>query len=79
MHTIPLSQAKAHFSAIIERIEAGEEVIITKMGKPVAKIGQVSPAPKRTLLGLYAGHDFKMTDDVDAWPEDIARSLGMID
>jgi prevent-host-death family protein len=30
-------EAKAHFSSLLERVERGEQIIITRHGKPVAK------------------------------------------
>lgn len=38
MQTIGAFQAKTHFSAILEQVEKGEQVIITKHGRPVAKL-----------------------------------------
>jgi len=38
MKYVALTEAKAEFSALVERAIQGEEVIITKHGKPVAKI-----------------------------------------
>lgn len=37
-------EAKTHFSALIERAEKGEEITITRRGKPVARIVPVKPA-----------------------------------
>jgi prevent-host-death family protein len=50
--TISLNDAKTHLSALIERVNAGEEITITKHGKPVAKL---SPAgkPNRRKIGLH--------------------------
>lgn len=36
-------EAKTHFSALIERAEKGEEITITRRGKPVARIVPVKP------------------------------------
>lgn len=44
--TIPLSEAKAHISDLVSRVEAGEEFIVTRHGKPVARLVPVKP-PKR--------------------------------
>lgn len=44
--TIGLFEAKTHLSELVARAEAGEEVIITRHNKPVAKlvpISEVSP------------------------------------
>jgi prevent-host-death family protein len=38
MSTIGAFEAKTHFSALLERVEHGERVIITKHGKPVARL-----------------------------------------
>ncbi|OHC75129.1 MAG: prevent-host-death protein [Rhodospirillales bacterium RIFCSPLOWO2_12_FULL_58_28] len=48
MVTINLAQAKAHLSELLDKVGAGEEVVITRHGRPVARI---SPAarPKQPL------------------------------
>jgi prevent-host-death family protein len=38
MVTVNLAQAKAHLSELLDKVEAGEEVIITRRGHPVAHI-----------------------------------------
>jgi prevent-host-death family protein len=46
MESVGLFEAKTHLSELIARAERGEEVIITRHNKPVAKlvpIGEVSP------------------------------------
>jgi prevent-host-death family protein len=48
MVTINLAQAKAHLSELLDRVEAGEEVIITRHGRAIAHIRPASP-PKRPL------------------------------
>ncbi|MFZ1989552.1 MAG: type II toxin-antitoxin system prevent-host-death family antitoxin [Alphaproteobacteria bacterium] len=44
MTEIGAFEAKTHFSALLERAERGEEILITRRGKPVAKIVPVRPA-----------------------------------
>ena len=39
-------EAKTHFSKIIEKVEGGEDFVITKRGKPVAKIIPFEEEPK---------------------------------
>jgi prevent-host-death family protein len=46
MTTMGAFEAKAQFSALLDRAAAGEEITITKHGKPVAKLVQVQ-AEKR--------------------------------
>jgi prevent-host-death family protein len=44
MHTVNLVRAKAHLSELLYKVEAGEEVIITRHGRAVAHIHAVAPA-----------------------------------
>jgi antitoxin (DNA-binding transcriptional repressor) of toxin-antitoxin stability system len=46
--TVNLAHAKAHLSRLLDRVEVGEEVIITRRGRPVAHIRQAVP-PKKPL------------------------------
>jgi prevent-host-death family protein len=57
MPTINISAAKTQLSRLIRRAAAGEEIVITKAGKPVAKLVSLSadaPRAKRKL-GALAG------------------------
>jgi len=38
MITVGAFEAKTHFSALLEKVAAGEEVVITKHGKPIARL-----------------------------------------
>jgi prevent-host-death family protein len=45
MITIGAFEAKTHLSALLDRVEAGEEVVITRHGKAVARlVGEVQAA-----------------------------------
>jgi prevent-host-death family protein len=46
MRTAGIFEAKQNFSAIVEAVEAGEEVRITRHGKEVARILPIPPKPK---------------------------------
>ncbi|MCL4525948.1 MAG: type II toxin-antitoxin system prevent-host-death family antitoxin [Gammaproteobacteria bacterium] len=41
--SIALAEAKAHLSQVLDRVEAGEELVITRRGKPVARVVPVRP------------------------------------
>ncbi len=48
-----LFEAKTHLSELVARVEAGDEIVITRHNKPVAKlvpIGEVSPELYRRRL-----------------------------
>ena len=48
MVTVNLVEAKAHLSELLDKVEAGEEVIVTRHGRAVAHIRPVSH-PKQPL------------------------------
>jgi prevent-host-death family protein len=50
MVTVNLVQAKAHLSELLDKVEAGEEVIITRHGRAVAHIHSVSRAKHPLML-----------------------------
>jgi prevent-host-death family protein len=46
MQSITLAEAKAQLSELMDRVEAGEEVVITRHGRPVARLSPVVPPRK---------------------------------
>ena len=51
MSTVTLADAKTHLSHLLDQVEAGEEVVITRRGQPVARISPVEK-PKRPVKSL---------------------------
>ncbi len=73
-----ISQAKAELSALIEEVQKGNEVILAKAGKPVAKlIAYRGPAGPRKP-GAMAGQIW-IADDFDSLPVDMADAFGMLE
>lgn len=71
-----ISEAKAQLSALVEEVQKGNEVILAKAGKPVAKlVAYRGPAGPRTP-GSMAG-EIWIAPDFDALPEDMAEAFGM--
>lgn len=46
MQTVNIHQAKTHFSHFVEQAEAGEEIVIARAGKPVARLVALNTAVK---------------------------------
>jgi prevent-host-death family protein len=46
MRVITLADAKAHLSAVLDEVAAGQQVVVTRRGRPVARI-VAEPAPRR--------------------------------
>lgn len=53
--TVNVHEAKTHFSKLLARVEAGEEIIIAKAGKPIAKLRPIGKQPARRVLGQDRG------------------------
>ena len=62
METINVHQAKTHFSRLLDRAQEGEEFVIAKAGRPVARLGPLARRGKKRRLGLLEGK-FKVPDD----------------
>ena len=76
MQIANISEAKAQLSALIEKVIVGEEVIIGKAGKPVARLIRYERYRQARQPGALKGK-IKIADDFDALPEDIAKAFGM--
>jgi prevent-host-death family protein len=76
---VNLYEAKTQLSSLVERAAKGEEIVIAKAGKPMAKLVPVAPEPKvarkpgQNLLGITY-----IADDFDApLPEDMLQDFGL--
>jgi prevent-host-death family protein len=68
---VNIHEAKTHLSRLLERVALGEEVIIAKAGKPVAKLVPLNGRSKKRLLGSAKG-EFTVPDDFnDPLPKEI--------
>ena len=65
MSPVSLEDAKARLGEIIESLRGGEEVVITKDDRPVAKLIAEPPAPRRPR---QPGSAVDRTDDVPKEP-----------
>jgi prevent-host-death family protein len=80
MSSYTMGEAKTQLSKLVHQAEEGEEVVVRRGRKPVARIVAIpedKPAVRRKP-GAMRGR-IKMSDDFDEWPPDIARALGIID
>ena len=69
MTTVTLADAKAHLSNLLNRVEAGEEVVITRRGQPIARLSQVDK-PRQAFKSLA---EFRTT--VPGWRKPSAELL----
>lgn len=73
MKAVGVHEAKTRLSALLREVETGREVMITRGGKPVAKVIPAEPArPSVRRFGLLAA---EVADPGD-WDEDESDALG---
>jgi prevent-host-death family protein len=75
MTVVTIHKAKTELSKLIARVEAGEEVVLARGGKPLAKIGALESAkPKTRGAGAWKGR-FELPDTFfDPLPEEELRA-----
>ena len=61
---INIHEAKTHLSRIVEEVAAGDEIIIAKAGRPVARLMPLESTAPAKRLGLLRGA-FNVPDDFD--------------
>jgi len=66
MDAINLADAKAHLSALIDRVEAGDSIDITRRGKPVARLTAVERPRKRIDAAMLRSSTDKMKPQPDS-------------
>jgi prevent-host-death family protein len=74
---VNIHEAKTHLSRLVERVESGEEVVIARAGRPVARLVPLGRRTKPRVLGSLRGQ-IRMAPDWDS-PEvnaEIARDFG---
>lgn len=61
MTMMNVHEAKTQLSRLLERVRAGEEIVIAKAGNPCARLVPLDPPPER-VLGRYRDRDGKVPD-----------------
>ena len=74
LKTVNVHEAKTHLSKLLERVRAGEEVIIAKAGAPIARLIPFAQPGKRAL-GADAGRGFIAADFDAPLPEDVIQDF----
>ena len=74
MDTINLADAKAHLSELVDRVEAGDSIDITRRGKPVARLTAVASPRKRVDAILLRALTATMPPQAES-AADLVRSM----
>jgi prevent-host-death family protein len=80
--TVNMHEAKTHLSRLVDRAEAGEEIVIARAGKPAARLVPLAPLGKPRVFGAWRGkvkppEDIHEGDDEirDMFERSIARGV----
>ena len=68
-----MHEAKTHLSRLAERAASGEEIVIARNGRPLAKLGPLDSSRKQRKFGLWKGKIWVSEDFDDPLPWEIQR------
>lgn len=71
---VNVHEAKTHLSRLLERVEAGEEVIVARAGRPIARLIPYQPRHEPRVPGMWRDK-VTFAEDFDATPEDVIRDF----
>ena len=72
--TLNLYEAKSQLSTLVEEAAAGEEIVIAKAGRPVAKLVPYSESEEPRKMGGWKGRVW-IADDFDELPPDLLAAF----
>ena len=73
--TINVHQAKTHLSRLLKRVAMGEEIVISRAGRPVARLVPLEQPVAARVPDTYAGQ-IRMADDFDdPLPDDLLEGF----
>lgn len=76
MDIVNTHEAKTHLSQLLERVAKGEEIIIAKAGKPIARLIGYRGEDRDRTGGQWKGK-VRISDDFDdPLPDDLAGAFG---
>lgn len=76
MAQVGMHEAKTKLSQLVERAESGEDIVIARNGKPVARLVPVAATSSlASVRGAWRGR-VRIAEDFDELPPDIADALG---
>lgn len=74
MDVVNVYEAKTHLSRLLDRVESGEEIIIGRNGRPVARLvphrGRAAPREPGAWRGKV-----RIADDFDELPDELAAAF----
>jgi prevent-host-death family protein len=78
MTQIGMHEAKTNLSQLVNRALAGEEIVITRNGEPVAELRPVRKPTMKDVRGIAKDKPSWFAPDFDSLPDEIAEAFGMV-
>lgn len=76
MKSVNVHEAKTHFSALLARVQNGEEVVIAKAGRPIARLVPAESVTQRRLGFAAESGSFWIAEDFDEYiPEEFREYI----
>jgi prevent-host-death family protein len=75
MIQVNIHEAKTHFSRLIQRAVDGEEIVVAKGNKPIAKLVALNPPAPKRKLGTAKGR-IQIAPDFDEPLDDFKEYAG---
>ena len=72
--TVNVHEAKTHLSRLLEAVEAGEDVVIARAGKPIARLVPAGVRTEPRTPGSWRGRVF-IADDFDETSEELIAAF----
>ncbi|QAA76334.1 MAG: hypothetical protein BIP78_0568 [Candidatus Bipolaricaulis sibiricus] len=72
---VNVHEAKTHLSRLLARVEGGEEVVIARAGRPIARLVPISERPDRRVPGTARGKVTIAPDFEAPLPESVLREF----
>lgn len=72
--TVNIGEAKTHLSRLLERVAAGEEIVIAKANQPVARLVPIRASGQPRVPGRLRGQ-ITIADDFGAADPDLERDF----
>jgi prevent-host-death family protein len=72
---VNVHEAKTHLSRLLDRVQGGEEIVIAKAGRPVARLVAVAEQPERRTPGSARGLISLSPDFDEPLPEEMLEAF----
>lgn len=72
---VGMHEAKTTLSRLVDAAQEGEEVVITRSGKPVVRLAPIEQQQKRESLFGVLKDEIEIADDFDELPDELLREF----